>query len=205
MQPNHSGRALADDDGPGAYDIPRPGTEQHRAVRHALAQALELARLQVGLLERLEEADQAGDEDAVLRGHAELDHVMARMAEAEQVRTGALAALAEGSDLTCAGCGTAAEPVYQAPRLLGYRCASCGWEGDDPAAQDRQKRADALDAAAAAVRQAIGRIADALVSLNGRGKQARAKGISALGELEEDLAAVDRRLQKTRRTQELRT
>ncbi len=72
---------------------------QHRAVRQALAQALELARLQVGLLERLEQADQAGDEDAVLRGHAELDHVMTRMAEAEQVRTGTLAALAEGSDL----------------------------------------------------------------------------------------------------------
>jgi hypothetical protein len=198
MQPNHSGTALAGDGGPGANDIPRPGTEPHRAVRQALAQARELARLQVGLLERLEEADQAGDEDAVLRGHAELDHVMARMAEAEQVRTGALAALAEGSDLACAGCGAAAEPVYQAPRLLGYRCASCGWEGDDPAAHARQKRAEALDAAAATVRQAAGRIADALESLNGRGKQARAKGISALGELKEDLAAVDRRLQKTR-------
>lgn len=198
MQPDHSGTALADDGGPGGYDIPRPGTEQHRAVRQALAQARELARLQIGLLERLEQADQTADEDAVLRGHAELDHVMARMAEAEQVRTGTLAALAEDSDLACAGCGAAAGPVYQAPRLLGYRCASCGWEGDDPAAQARQKRADALDAAAAAVRQAVGRIADARLSLNSRGKQARAKGLSALCDLEEDLAAVDRRLQKTR-------
>jgi hypothetical protein len=180
------------------YDIPRPGTERHRAVRHALTEALQLARLQAVLLARLEEADQAGDEDAVLRCHAELDHVMARMAETEQVRTGAQAALATGSDLACGACGAGSEPVYETPRLLGYRCAHCGWDTDAPAAQDRRKQADALGAAAAAVRPAMGRVADVVVILSRRGKQARADAVSVLHDLEEDLAAVDRRLSKTR-------
>lgn len=197
MEPDHTVVLLAGDSGQAGYEIPRPGTERHRAVRHALAEALRLARLQAILLARLEEADQAGDEDAVLRCHAELDHVMARMAETEQVRTGAQAALAVDSDLACAACGAAAEPVYETPRLQGYQCAHCGWEGDDPAAQDRRKRAAALDAAAAAVGQAVSRVADAVVIFGGRGKQAREQGISALRNLGEELAAVDRRLQKT--------
>jgi len=197
MQLEHTATVLAGDGGQATYDIPRPGTERHRAVRHALAEALQLARLQAVLLGRLEEADRAGDEDAVLRCHAELDYVMARIAETEQVRTGAQAALAVDSELGCGACGAAAEPVYETPRLLGYRCAQCGWEADDPAAQDQQKRADALEAAAAAVRQAMGRVADVVVILNHRGRQARGEGISVLRDLEEDLATVDRRLQKT--------
>jgi hypothetical protein len=197
MQSDHTAGVLAGDGEQVTYDIARPGTERHRAVRHALAEALQLARLQAVLLARLEEADQAGDEDAVLRCHAELDHVMTRMAETEQVRTGAQAALAVDSDLACGACGAAAEPVYETPRLLGYRCAHCGWEADDPAAQDRRKRAEALEAAAAAVKQAMGRVADVVVILNRRGRQSRGDGIGVLRDLEEDLAAVDRRLQKT--------
>jgi hypothetical protein len=197
MQPDHTAGVLAGDGEQVSYDIARPGTERHRAVRHALAEALQLARLQAVLLARLEEADQAGDEDAVLRCHAELDHVMTRMAETEQVRTGAQAALAVDSDLGCGACGAAAEPVYETPRLLGYRCVHCGWEADEPAAQDRRKRAEALEAAAAAVKQAMGRVADVVVILNRRGRQSRGDGIGVLRDLEEDLAAVDRRLQKT--------
>lgn len=63
----------------------------------------------------------------------------------------------------------AAEPVYETPRLLGYRCAQCGWTGDDPAAQARQKQAEAPDAAGVAVGQAVKRVADALATLSVRG------------------------------------
>jgi hypothetical protein len=62
--------------------------QDNPAVRRALADAAALAQLQVDVLVRLNEADRAGDDGAVLRCHAELDHVMARMAEAELVRTG---------------------------------------------------------------------------------------------------------------------
>jgi hypothetical protein len=178
------------------YDEPVGGAERHRAVQQALSDALRLARLQAELLVRLEEADRAGDDEAVLRGHAELDHVMALVATAEQVRTGARAALAGESDLTCARCGGAAEPVYERPRLLGYECTDCDWEGDDPDAQAERKRTDALAAAAATVAPAVQAIEDAVAVLERRGKQARADGITALRELQQRLAAADRRLHR---------
>jgi hypothetical protein len=178
------------------YDDPLSGTERHRAVQRALADALRLARLQTEILARLEEADRAGDDEAVLCCHAELDHVMARIAETEQVRTGARVTLA-GDDLVCAGCGSAAEPVYQQPRLLGFQCSSCGWSGDDPAAQADRKRAEALDAAAAAIGPAVQAIGETVTILGQRrGKQARNEGISALRELQEILTAVDQRLRR---------
>jgi hypothetical protein len=121
---------------------------------------------------------------------------MARMAEAERARTGARMASSEENDLICAGCGAAAEPVYATPRLLAYRCTHCGWTGDAPAAQAERRRAEARDAATAAVEQVV-TIADALVMLNHRGKKAREEGISALRTLRDDLAAVDSRLRKT--------
>ena len=111
------------------------GQERRRAVQRALADELQLARLQADVLVRLDEADQAGDNEAVLVCHAELDHVMTRMAEAEHVRAGAGAALTDENDLICAGCGAAAEPQYETPRLLGYRCSRCDWVGDDPTAE----------------------------------------------------------------------
>lgn len=193
MQADNTSAARA---GTAGQDGPVPGPERHRAVQRALADALQLARLQVHVLVRLDEADQAGDEEAVLSCHAELDHIMARMAEAEQVRTGARAAAGE-SELTCAGCGAAAEPVYDKPRLLGYRCTRCGWEGDDPAAQAERKHAEALDAAAAAVGRAAGVLADTVTVLGRRGRQARAEGVGALRRLHEELAGIDRRLRKT--------
>jgi hypothetical protein len=179
------------------YDEALPGAERNRAGHQALADALRLAQLQVEVLVRLDQADQAGDDEAVLRGHAELDHVMALVAETEQVRTGARAALGRDNDLTCAGCGDAAESVYDQPQLLGYQCPGCGWEGDDPAAQAERKRAEALAAAAAAVVPAIDGIEDAVLVLGQRGKQARADGISALREVQAGLRAVDRRLRRT--------
>jgi hypothetical protein len=196
MQPDHSAVALADDGGQATYDIPRPGTERHRAVRQALADALALARLQAELLVRLEKADEAGDDESVALCHAELDHVMARMAELEQVRVGQRTELAAGNDLACAGCGTAAEPVYEKPRLLGYRCTHCGWKGDDPAALDEQKRAEALGRARAGVEQAVERVGDALVILDHRGKKAREEGVTKLSELQADLAALDKSLRR---------
>lgn len=198
MQPDDSGAAPAGDGGQATYDIPLPGTDRHRAVRQALADALALARLQAEVLVRLQQADEAGDDQSVLLCHAELDHVMAKMAETEQVRVGSRPALDAGNDLECAGCGAAAAPVYEKPRLLGYRCAYCGWEGDDPAAQDEQKRAEALDQARSVVEQAVERAGDVLVVLRQRGKKAREEGVTLLRGLQADLAVLDKRLRRTR-------
>ena len=173
------------------------GPERRRAVQRALADELQLARLQADVLVRLDEADQAGDDEAVLVCHAELDHVMTRMAEAERVRAGAGAAPPDENDLICAGCGAAAEPQYETPRLLGYRCSGCDWVGDDPAAQADRRRAEAKDAACTAIERAIESIGDALAILRHRGKNARDEGIGTLRALHDDLAAVDGRLRRT--------
>jgi hypothetical protein len=149
------------------------------------------------VLVRLDQADRAGDDEEVLRCHAELDHVMTGIADAERVRSGSRAAQPDGNDLICAGCGSAAEPVYQTPRLLGYRCAHCGWTGDHPAAQAERRRAEAMDAAAAAVEQAVQGIADALVILGHHGRKARDECSASLRSLHEDLAKVDARLRRT--------
>lgn len=170
--------------------------ERYRAVHRALADELQLARLQAEVLVRLDEADRAGDDEAVLRCHAELDHVMTRITEAERVRSGAHNALPEANDLICVGCGAAAGPVYQAPRLLGYSCTHCGWTGDDPAAQAERRRAEARDAAAAVVERAVQGIADALVILDHRGRKARDECVGKLRDLREDLVTVDGRLHR---------
>ncbi len=198
MPREDSPAALTDDDRGSADDDLLQAQERHRAVQRALADALQLARLQVEVLVRLDEADRAGDDEAVLRCHAELDHVVALMAEAEEIRTGARAALSDGNDLICAGCGAAAEPVYATPRLLAYRCSRCGWTGDDPAAQAERRRAEAKDAAVAVVERAVDGVGNALAILDHRGKKAREEGISALRLLREDLAAVDDRLRRTK-------
>jgi hypothetical protein len=182
-----SSAALTDDD-----------PERQRAVRQALAEELQLARLQADVLVRLDQADRAGDDEAVLRCHAELDHVMTGIAETERVRSGSQPARPDGNDLICAGCGGAAEPVYQTPRLLGYKCAHCGWTGDDPAAEAERRRAQAMDAAAAAVEQAVQGIADALVVLGHHGRKARDECTALLRDLHEGLATVDGRLRRTR-------
>jgi hypothetical protein len=193
VQSDNTSAALA---GTAGQDGPLSGADRHRAVQRALADALQLARLQIHVLVRLDEADQAGDDEAVLSCHAELDHIMARMAEAEQVRTGERVAAGE-NELSCVGCGAAAEPVYDKPRLLSYRCTHCGWEGEDPAAQAERKHAEALDAAAAAVGRAAGVIGDTVAVLGRRGRQARTEGVNTLRGLQAELAAIDRRLRKT--------
>ena len=172
------------------------GHERRRAVQRALADELQLARLQADVLVRLDEADQAGDNEAVLVCHAELDHVMTRMAEAEHVRVGAGAAPADENDLICAGCGAAAEPQYETPRLLGYRCSRCDWVGDDPTAEADRRRAEAKDAACTAIERAVESIGDALAILDHRGKKVRDEGMGMLRTLQDDLAAVDGRLRR---------
>ena len=205
MLPDRSVVALADDGGQVTYDIPRPGTDRHRAVGQALADALALARLHAEVLVRLQEADEAGDDESVLLWHTELDHVMASMAETEQVRVGSRPALAAGNDLMCAGCGEAAQPVYEKPRLLGYHCTHCGWRGDDPAVRDEQKRAEALGQTRIAIEQAVERVGDALGILDHRGKlgildrrgkKAKEEGVAVLHGLQADLAALGKRLRK---------
>jgi hypothetical protein len=175
-----------------------PEQERRRAVQRALADSLQLARLQAEVLVRLDEADREGDDEAVLRCHAELDHVMTRMAEAERVRVGAQAAPPGENDLICAGCGAAAEPLYETPRLLGYRCSGCDWVGHDPGADADRRRAEAKDAACAAVERAVEAAGDALAILGHRGKKARDEGIGTLRVLRDELAAVDSRLRRTR-------
>jgi hypothetical protein len=174
-----------------------PVQERRRAVRRALADELELARLQADLLLRLDEADQAADDEAVLVCHAELDHVMTRMAEAERVRAGAQATSPDENDLICAGCGAAAEPQYETPRLLGYRCSRCDWVGDHPSAEDDRRRAEARNAACEAIERAVETIGDALAVLGQRGKRARDEGMGTLRTLRDDLASVDGRLRRT--------
>jgi hypothetical protein len=173
------------------------GPERRRAVQRALADELQLARLQADVLVRLDEADRAGDNEAVLVCHAELDHVMTRMAEAERVRAGAGGAPPDENDLICSGCGAAAKPEYEAPRLLGYRCSDCDWVGDDPAAEADRRRSEAKDAACTAVERAVESVGEALAILAHRGKKARDEGMGALRTLRDDLAAVDGRLRRT--------
>jgi hypothetical protein len=174
-----------------------PEHERRRAVQRALADELQLARLQADVLVRLDDADQAGDDEAILVCHAELDHVMTRMAEAEGVRIGAQAVPHDDNDLICAGCGAAAKPTYETPRLLGYRCSHCNWVGDDPVAEADRRRSEAKDAACTAVERAVESIGDALAILGHRGKKARDEGIGTLRSLRDDLASVDGRLRRT--------
>lgn len=197
MQLDRSLAALADDGEQVTYDTPRPGTDRHRAVRQAVADALALARLQAEVLVRLQAADEAGDDESVLLWHTELDHVMARMAETEQVRVGSRPALTSGNDLMCAGCSEAAEPLCERPTLLGYRCRYYGWKGDDPAVRDEQKRAEALGQARIAIEQAVERVGDALGILDHRGKRAKEQGVAVLRGLQADLAALGKHLRKT--------
>ncbi len=197
MQPDQGSAELAADTGADTREGALPGAERHQVVQQALADVRALVRLQADVLARLEQADRAGDDEAVLRCHAELDHVMARMSEADEVRTGALAASDVGNDLACAGCGAAAEPVYERPRLLGYRCAHCGWQGDNPTAQAELKRAEALATAAGAVDRAVPLAERALASFGQRGKRARAERVATVHELHECLAAAGRRLRNT--------
>src|ERR1700761_7133906 len=196
MQLDRSLAALANDGEQVTYDTPRPGTDRHRAVGQAVADALALARLQAEVLVRLQAADEAGDDESVLLWHTELDHVMARMAETEQVRVGSRPVRAAGNDLMRVGCGEAAQPVYEKPRLLGYRCTHCGWEGDNPAVRDGQKRAEALGQTRIAIEQAVERVGEPLGILDRRGKKAKEEGVAVLHGLQADLAALGKRLRK---------
>ncbi len=169
----------------------------HRSLRRALADELELARLQVRVLEQLHEADARGDDGAVQRCHAELGHVMAKVAEIEQVRTGATAAESTPDEVACAGCGALAEPVYETPRLLRYSCAACGWTAHDPAAQAARQHARAKDSAVDAVHSAAPAIAVVLVRLRKRWGKDRDQGMQALKDVRQDLESAAARVRKS--------
>jgi hypothetical protein len=161
--------------------------DRQQAVRRALAEALQLTRLQVGVLVRLEEADEAGDVAAVLRYHAELDDLMTRLTTVDRVRTGVRAELPDETDLSCSACGAVTEPLYETPRLLGYTCGACGWTGDDPAVQAERRDEEAKDFAAKTVQRSVPALRDAMETLNHRGKKERQQGTAALAALHENL------------------
>ncbi|MGD0555249.1 MAG: hypothetical protein ABSA93_09750 [Streptosporangiaceae bacterium] len=168
--------------------------DRQQAVRRALAEALQLTRLQVGVLVRLEEADEAGDVAAVLRYHAELDDLMTRLTTVDRVRTGVRAELPDETDLSCSACGAVTEPLYETPRLLGYTCGACGWTGDDPAVQAERRDEEAKDFAAKTVQRSVPALRDAMETLNHRGKKERQQGTAALAALHENLEQAAKRL-----------
>ena len=176
-----------------------PRADRQRVVRQALAEALQLTRLQVGVLVRMEEADQAGDDAAVLRYHAELDDIMSRLAVIDRVRTGARTNLPNETELSCSACGAITEPVYETPRLLGYTCGACGWSGDDPAAQIERRTDEARDFAAKTVQRAAPALRDAMETLGHRGKKERQEGMTALAALDENLQQAASRLRTAAR------
>lgn len=169
-------------------------TDRHRTVRRALADALQLTRLQVGVLVRLDEADEAGDEAAVLRYHAELDDLMTRLSILDRVRSGVRDQIPDEIDLGCAACGAVAEPVYETPRLLGYRCDACGWTGDDPSVVAERRYDEARDFAAGATERALTGLNDAMETLSRKGKKAQQEGLAALDTVRETLDQATRRL-----------
>jgi hypothetical protein len=173
--------------------------DRQRTVRRALAEALQLTRLQVGVLVRLDEADQAGDDAAVLRYHAELDDLMTRLTVLDRVRTGMSGHIPDETDLSCAACGAIAEPVYETPRLLGYQCGACGWTGEDPAIVAERRYDEARDSAAAATERALTGLKDATESLNQRGKRAHQEGLATLDTVRETLTQAVNRLRAATR------
>jgi len=168
--------------------------DRQQAVRQALAEALQLTRLQVGVLVRLDEANEAGDEPAALRYHAELDDLMTRLTTIDRVRTGVQPELPDGTDLSCSACGAITEPVYETPRLLGYTCGACGWTGDDPAVQAERRSEEAKDFAAKTVQRSVPALRDAMETLSRRGKKDRQEGAAALAGLRESLEQAAKRL-----------
>jgi hypothetical protein len=168
--------------------------DRQHAVRRALAEALQLTRLQVGVLVRLDQADEAGDEAAVLRYHAELDDLMTRLTVIDLVRTGVRGPLSAETDLSCAACGAIAEPVYETPRLLGYKCDACEWTGDDPSVVADRRYDEARDFAAAATERALVGLKDAMETFSQRGKKAQQEGMAALDTVRETLDQATKRL-----------
>jgi hypothetical protein len=180
--------------------------EYSPSMRRAWAEALELSHLQVEVLTQLHDADRRADDAEVRRCVAALDHVMAQVAAAEQVRKnlgGDDAALDEDGaaldELACAACGALAQPVYDAPRLLGYRCARCDWTADDPSAQAAQRLDAARTAAAGEVRHAAAAIGSALANLRQRRKKQHEQG---LHDLEAVLASLDAVVKRVGRAEE---
>ena len=170
------------------------------SVRRAWADALELANLQVEVLTELQEADRRGDDVEVQRCVAALDHVMGQAEAAERVRRklGVEAPGDDGEDLddaapldepTCVECGALAQPLYDPPRLLGYRCPRCDWTADDPAAQAARRLDAARDGAVAAIRQAAGAVEAALAGVRQRRKKQQHE--QGLRDLEAVVAILD--------------
>lgn len=180
------------------------------SVRRAWADALELANLQVEVLTQLHDADQRGDDVEVQRCVAALDHVMDQVAEAERVRgklggdapPDASEGFQESATLdepSCAECGALTQPVFDPPRLLGYRCPHCHWTADDPAAQAAGKLDAARDAAISAIRPAPGTIGKALAGVRQRRKKQHEQG---LRDLEAVAASLDTAVKRVARAED---
>lgn len=174
-------------------------TEYGPSARRAWADALELANLQVAVLTQLHDADRRGDDAEVRRCVAALDHVMAQVAAAERARKNLSEDEAALEELACVGCGALAQPIYDAPRLLGFRCPRCEWTADDPVGQAAQRLDAAKDAAAGQVRHAAPAIGAALVNLRQRRKK---RHEHSLHDLEAVMASLDATAKRVRRAEE---
>jgi hypothetical protein len=173
-----------------------PSLERHYALQRALADGLQLAELQVEILQRLTAADHDGDEAAIQRYHAELGHIMSRVADVERVRTGTDPTQSEMGHVACASCGSLAEPTYETPRLLGYRCP-CGWTATDPAAQTTAKNVQAKEAAILLIDRILPTLQATQVTLGRRGKKAHQDGLSTLRRVHDELTAASNRIHAT--------
>lgn len=170
------------------------------SLRRAWAEALDLANLQVEVLTQLHDADRRGD-DAEVRQHvAALDHVMEQIAAADRVRRNLREDVATADEPACAVCGALAEPVYDPPRLLGYRCPRCEWTADDPVSQAAGRLDTARDAAIDAIRQASGAVGAALGNVRQRRKKQQHE--QGLRDLEAVRATLDAAAKRVARAEE---
>lgn len=195
------------------------------SLRRSWAHALELANLQVEVLTQLHEADGRADDVGIQRCVAALDHVMTQVADAERLRRklsedpprpasdadseqaatvdAATVDAATVDEPACVACGALTQPVYEAPRLLGYRCPRCDWSADDPMSQAAQRLDAAKDAAVEAIRKAPDAIGAALVNVRERRKkQQHERGLRDLEAAVANLDTVANRV--TRAEQQLR-
>ena len=156
----------------------------------AVIRQQDLARALAGVLADLDEAGRDGAAAQAAGCHAQADHLMAELAEADEVRHGVRDRTA---GLDCAACGSVAEPVIDT-QLVGWRCPVCSWHGEEPAVHDQRRRAKAADALIDACATALTGLDAALDDLGHRDKRRRQQAITRLSDLRTELTTAHSRV-----------